>query len=106
MTALLLAGGFLVLHREAPTTAAWPLVSWAAAQLAVLRALDLVPDGLHTELYLGVALVGLGIALFGRQVVGRLALVSRRGRGGWPGWSAGRRAPGRTTPGANGSPQR
>jgi hypothetical protein len=84
VTALLLAAGFLVLHRKAPTTAAWPLVSWAAAQLAVLRALDLVPDALYTELYLGVALVGLGIALFGRKVVGRLALVSTA-----PWWLAG-----------------
>jgi hypothetical protein len=31
---------FLVLHRVTPTTAVWPLASWAAAQLAVLRALD------------------------------------------------------------------
>lgn len=84
VTALLLAAGFLVLHRIAPTTAAWPLVSWAAAQLAVLRALDLVPDAVHTELYLCVALTGLGIALFGRRVVGRLALISTA-----PWWLAG-----------------
>jgi len=84
VTALLLAAGFLVLRHVAPTTAAWPLVSWAAAQLAVLRALDLVPEALHTELYLGVALVGLGIALFGRRVVGRLALLSTA-----PWWLAG-----------------
>ena len=58
VTALLLAVVFLVLHRAAPTTAAWPLASWAAFQLAVLRAIDLVPHGLHTELYLCVALVG------------------------------------------------
>lgn len=84
VTALLLAAGFLVLHRYAPSTAAWPLVSWAAAQLAVLRALDLVPDALHTELYLGVALVGLGIALAGRRVVARVALLTT---GPW--WLAG-----------------
>src|SRR4051812_25298203 len=47
LTALLLAAAFMVLHRAAPTTAAWPLVSWAAFQLAVLRALDLVPDAVH-----------------------------------------------------------
>jgi len=84
VTALVLTAGFLVLHRVAPTTAAWPLVAWAAAQLAVLRALELVPDALHTELYLCVALVGLGITLFGRRVVGRLALVTT---GPW--WLAG-----------------
>ena len=33
--------------------------------------LDSCPAPLHTELYLCVALVGLGIALFGRRVVGR-----------------------------------
>jgi hypothetical protein len=84
VTALLLAAAFLVLHRVAPTTAAWPLVSWAAGQLAVLRALDLVPDAVHTELYLCVAIVGLGIALYGRRVVGRVALLTT---GPW--WLAG-----------------
>ena len=105
VTALLLAAGFLVLHRMAPTTAAWPLVSWAAAQLAVLRALDLVPGALHTELYLCVALVGLGIALFGRGSWAGWRCCRPR-RGGWPGSSAGRRAPGRTTGAASGSPPR
>src|SRR4051794_14843103 len=81
---LLLAAAFLVLHRVAPSTAAWPLVSWAAFQLAVLRSQHLVPDALHIELYLGVAVLGLGIALFGRRVVGRLALLSA---GPW--WLAG-----------------
>ena len=84
VTALLLAAAFLVLHRVAPTTAAWPLVSWAAGQLAVLRALDLVPDGVHTELYLCFAIVGLGIALYGRRVVGRVALLTTA-----PWWLAG-----------------
>jgi hypothetical protein len=84
VTALLLAAVFLVLHRTASTTAAWPLVSWAAFQLAVLRGNHLVPHGLHTELYLCVALLGLGIALFGRRVVGRLALVTTA-----PWWLAG-----------------
>ena len=73
-----------MLHRVAPTTAAWPLVSWAAAQLAVLRALDCVPDAVHTELYLSVAIVGLGIALYGRRVVGRVALLTTA-----PWWLAG-----------------
>jgi hypothetical protein len=81
---LLLAAAFLVLHRVAPTTAAWPLVSWAAFQLAVLRSLHLVPEALHTEVYLGVALLGLGVALFGRRIVGRLALLTTA-----PWWLAG-----------------
>jgi hypothetical protein len=84
VTALLLAAGFLVLHRLAPTTATWPLVSWAAFQLAVLRTIDLVPNDLHTELYLCAAVIGLGIALFGRRVVGRLALITTA-----PWWLAG-----------------
>jgi len=84
LTALVLAATFLVLHRVAPRTAAWPLVSWAALQLAVLRGLPLVPAGMHTELYLCVALLGLGIALFGRRIVARTALVTT---GPW--WLAG-----------------
>ena len=84
VTASVLAAVFLVLHRVARTTAAWPLVSWAAFQLAVLRAIDLVPAAVHTELYLCVALLGLGIALFGRPVVGRLALLTTA-----PWWLAG-----------------
>ena len=72
----LLAVVFLVLHRAAPSTATWPMASWVAAQLAVLQFLDEVPDATRTPAYLGVALVGLGIALFGRPVVARLALLT------------------------------
>jgi uncharacterized membrane protein YhaH (DUF805 family) len=75
-TPAVLAVVFFVLHRSTPTTALWPLASWAAAQLAVLRALDSVPAQLRTETCLCVALVGLGVALFGRRVVARLALVT------------------------------
>ncbi|MGY1805309.1 SCO7613 C-terminal domain-containing membrane protein [Blastococcus sp. SYSU D00922] len=82
--AALLAAGFLGLHRVAPTTASWPLASWAAAQLAVLRAFDVVPDALETTVLLGVALVGLGIALFGRRAVAQVALVTTA-----PWWLAG-----------------
>jgi hypothetical protein len=67
---------FLVLQRVAPTTAVWPLAAWAAGQLAVLRALDSLPPQLRTEVFLCVALVGLGIALFGRRIVARLALIT------------------------------
>jgi hypothetical protein len=84
VSALSLAVVFLLLHRAARTTAAWPLVSWATFQLAVLRGIDLVPHALHTELFLCVALLGLGVALFGRRVVGRLALITTA-----PWWLAG-----------------
>lgn len=83
-TPALLAVAFLVLHRFASTTAAWPIAAWAAGQLAVLRALDVVPDQLRTETCLCVALVGLGIALSGRRVVARVALVTTA-----PWWLAG-----------------
>jgi hypothetical protein len=79
-----LAGALLGLHRVAPTTAAWPLASWAAAQLAVLRGLDSVAPTLHTGVFLGVALGGLGITLFGRRIVARTALVTTA-----PWWVAG-----------------
>jgi hypothetical protein len=79
-----LAAVLLVLHRVAPTTAAWPLASWIAAQLAVLRGLDGVPSTLRTDVALAVALIGLGIALLGRRVVARAALVTTA-----PWWLAG-----------------
>ncbi|MCW2634330.1 MAG: hypothetical protein JWQ99_697 [Blastococcus sp.] len=84
VTALLLAAGFLVLHRISPTTAAWPLASWGAVQLAVLRAHDVIPAVVQTETYLCVALIGLGIALSGRRVVARVALITTA-----PWWVAG-----------------
>jgi hypothetical protein len=83
-TAAALAVLFFLLHRFAPTTAAWPLASWAALQLAVLRGLDTVPPSLRTLVLLTVALVGLGIALFGRRIVARAALVTSA-----PWWAAG-----------------
>jgi len=76
VTPFALAMVLLLLHRVAPTTAAWPLAAWAAGQLAVLRALDWVPAQLRTETCLCVALVGLGIALFGRRLVARVALIT------------------------------
>jgi hypothetical protein len=83
-TGAVLAVVFLVLHRLSSTTAAWPLASWVFAQIAVLRGLDAVPPTMRTELFLCVALAGLGIALFGRRVVGRTALVTTA-----PWWFAG-----------------
>jgi hypothetical protein len=84
LTTVLLAAVFLALHRAAPGTAVWPLASWAAFQLAVLGGMNMVPDVLHTELQLCVALLGLGIALFGRRIVARLALLTTA-----PWWLAG-----------------
>lgn len=75
-TPVALAVVFLALHRLAPSTIVWPLASWGAGQLAVLRALDSVPAQLRTEACLGVALVGLGIALSGRRVLARVALLT------------------------------
>jgi hypothetical protein len=81
---VVLAVVFLVLHLAAPTTATWPLAAWLAMQLAVLRGLHWVPAALHTEVFLCVALAGLGIALFGRRTVARVALVTSA-----PWWLAG-----------------
>jgi hypothetical protein len=79
-----LAVVFVLLYLRSRGTAAWPLASWVAGQLAVLRLLGDVPGPLHTELFLAVALVGLGIALFGRRLVARIALVTSA-----PWWLAG-----------------
>lgn len=83
-SAAVLAVGLLLLRRAAPTTVTWPLASWAAGQLAVLRALDAVPHLLRPGVVLSVALVGLSIALFGRRIVARVALVTAA-----PWWLAG-----------------
>lgn len=70
------AGACVALHRLAAGTATWPLAGWAALQLAALRALPSVPPARHAVLFLAVALVGLGIQLFGRPLVARVALVT------------------------------
>jgi hypothetical protein len=82
--ALVLVGLFLGMHVVSHQTIVWPLAAWAAGQLAVLRLLHLVPASLHTEVFLSVALVGLGIALTARQVVARVGLVTSS-----PWWLAG-----------------
>lgn len=79
-----LGAAALVLHRVAPTTITWPLAAWGAGQLAVVRALGAVPAELHTTVFLGVAVVGLAVALFGRRLVARAALVTTA-----PWWAAG-----------------
>ncbi|TFV53117.1 hypothetical protein [Blastococcus sp. TF02A-35] len=81
---IVLVGVFLALQRVSSVPAAWPLAAWASGQVAVLRSLDLVPDVLRTELFLGVSLVGLGIALWARPLVGRLTTATTA-----PWWAAG-----------------
>ncbi len=73
---LALAGAFLALRLLSPVPAAWPLAAWASAQLAALRSLGGVPDALTTELFLGISLVGLGVALWARPLVARLTLLT------------------------------
>ncbi|SOC49885.1 hypothetical protein SAMN05660748_2619 [Blastococcus aggregatus] len=73
---LALAGAFLALRFLSPVPAAWPLAAWASAQLAALRSLGGVPDSLTTELFLGISLVGLGVALWARPLVARLTLLT------------------------------
>jgi hypothetical protein len=72
----ILAVAFFLLHQKAPTTITWPLASWGAAQLAVLHGLEEVPPALRTGLFLCVALAGLGIVLFARRSVARVALIT------------------------------
>ena len=76
VTAIVLTGAFVALHLVAPRLRTWPLAGWAAFQLAALRLLDELPSAVHTEVQLLVALVGLGIALFARRLIGRIALVT------------------------------
>ncbi|MGY1643762.1 SCO7613 C-terminal domain-containing membrane protein [Geodermatophilus sp. SYSU D00703] len=72
-----LAVGFLVLSRLLPRPATWPLAAWVTGQLAVLRALQGVEDGVpRTVAVLAVALVGLGAVLAGRRIVARVVLLT------------------------------
>ncbi|WP_158544618.1 SCO7613 C-terminal domain-containing membrane protein [Blastococcus sp. TBT05-19] len=73
---LALAAGFVALRRISEIPAAWPLGAWAAFQVAALRSLDTVPEALRTELFLGVAAVGLGTALWARPLVARLTTAT------------------------------
>uniref|UniRef100_UPI0012FFD4AC SCO7613 C-terminal domain-containing membrane protein n=1 Tax=Blastococcus atacamensis TaxID=2070508 RepID=UPI0012FFD4AC len=81
---VVLAGAFVALQRISSSPAAWPLAAWAAGQVAVLRSLDALPEGLRPEFFLGVSLVGLGIALWARPLVARLTMATTA-----PWWAAG-----------------
>jgi hypothetical protein len=78
------AVGLLLMAALVRTTAAWPVAAWVAAQLAALHATPALPASLHPTLFLSVSLAGLGVALFGRRLVARLALITT---GPW--WVAG-----------------
>jgi hypothetical protein len=84
VTLLVLAGAFLALRIVAPSVRTWPLAAWGAVQLAVLRVLDEVPGFLRAEALVGVALLGLAIALVARPFVARVAFVTTA-----PWWIAG-----------------
>lgn len=84
VTPVVLAGCFLALRVVAPATVTWPLASFGAMQLAALRVLDEVAPTVRTETYLLVTLLGLGIAVFGRRLVARIALIATA-----PWWVAG-----------------
>src|SRR4051794_39330017 len=81
---LALLAAFLLLHRFARVVVVWPLAAWLTVQIVGLRAAPQLPGTLHTSLFLGVALVGLAIALFGRPVVARIAFLTNA-----PWWIAG-----------------
>ncbi|MGY1706989.1 SCO7613 C-terminal domain-containing membrane protein [Geodermatophilus sp. SYSU D00697] len=72
-----LTGVFLALALLLRRPATWPLAAWAAGQLAVLRGLQGMEAGVaRTAWLLGVAVVGLLVALGGRRLVARVALLS------------------------------
>lgn len=63
--------------RLQPAPLSWPLGAWAAGQLAALRVLAGVPDGVpRTAGLLAVALAGLAVVLGARPVLARIALVT------------------------------
>jgi hypothetical protein len=70
------AAACLGLHVAERNAATWPLVSWLALQVAVLKGADDVAPTLHSPLFLAVALVGLSVALWARPLVARAALVT------------------------------
>jgi hypothetical protein len=76
LPAAVVAAACLGLHLGAQQAAVWPLASWVALQVAVVKGTDDVAPALHSSLFLAVALVGLGIALWARPLVARVALVT------------------------------
>ncbi|MGK5113827.1 hypothetical protein MY520_17705, partial [Geodermatophilus sp. CPCC 205506] len=74
---VVVGGAFAVLGFLLPRPAVWPLATWAAAQVAVLRAFEGVPTGLpEVGLAVGTALAGLATACAARPVVARFALLT------------------------------
>lgn len=77
LPALVLAGVLLSLRVLLPSPLSWPLAAWGALQVAALRSLALVPDGVpRTALLLTVALTGLGTVLVTRRALARVALLT------------------------------
>ncbi|GAB3323915.1 hypothetical protein GCM10027451_47810 [Geodermatophilus aquaeductus] len=77
LPALVLAGILVSLRVLLPAPLSWPLAAWGALQVAALRSLALVPDGVpRTALLLTVALTGLGTVLVTRRTLARIALLT------------------------------
>jgi hypothetical protein len=77
LPALVLAGVLLSLRVLLPAPLSWPLAAWGALQVAALRSLALVADGVpRTALLLTVALTGLGTVLVTRRTLARVALLT------------------------------
>jgi len=81
-----LAAVFLLLGRLAPSTLAWPIAAWVAAQLAVLTLLTGLDPGPLSQVsaVLGTAVAGLLVTLRGRRPVALVALATTA-----PWWSVG-----------------
>ncbi|PWW23770.1 hypothetical protein JD79_02946 [Geodermatophilus normandii] len=77
LPALVVAGVLLSLRVLLPCPLSWPLAAWIALQVAALRSLALVPDGVpRTVLLLTVALTGLAVPLGARRPLARVALLT------------------------------
>jgi hypothetical protein len=76
LPALALTAAFLVLHALVPATTTWLLAAWGAGQLTVLDLLPRVGTAQRPEVYLGVALAGLLLALRAGRLVPRVALLT------------------------------
>ena len=73
----LLALALVVVARAQPGSPTWPLGAWGLGQLAALRAVADVPEGVgRTCVLLTVALIGLAVVLGARRALARIALLT------------------------------